>query len=72
MELLHTVNLLLSPLGGGGLFISNTFEGGGGWGLIGDGGVFNLAKKMVSVLHKDRESGKAQVKEVGGHTAEVQ
>ena len=32
--------------GGGGLFISNPFEGKGG-------GLFNLEKTMVSVLHKE-------------------
>ena len=40
-----TVNpLLTSP---GVLFISNPFEGGGGGGLIGNGGLFNLEKMMV-------------------------
>ena len=38
--------------GGGGLIISNTFEGGG---LIETGGLYNLAKKAVSVLHKQLE-----------------
>ena len=48
-----TVNPLLTPLPGGvDLFISNPFEGGGG-GLIGNGGLFNLEKMMVSVLHKE-------------------
>ena len=37
--------------GGGGLIISNTFE----MGLIGTGGLFNLAKTMVSVVHKEEE-----------------
>ena len=59
--LLNTVILLSPP---GCLFISNTFEeglnreGGGG------GGLFNLAKTVVSVLHKALKyklSGKAQV-----------
>ena len=40
----------LSPTGG--LFISSTFEGGG---LIETGSLFNLAKTMVSVLHKGQE-----------------
>ena len=59
-----TVNPLLTPLpGGGDLFISNPFEGGG---LIGNGGLFNLEKMMVSVLHKELQyntiqSGKAQI-----------
>ena len=61
MELLHTVNLLLSPLGEAYLFQTH-LRGGGGWGLIGDGGVFNLAKKMVSVLHKDRECKVARLR----------
>ena len=39
------------PPGGGGLFISNPFKGGGG--LIGNGGLFNFEKMMVSVLHKE-------------------
>ena len=38
-----TVNPLLSPAGG--LFFSNTFEGGGG--LIERGGLFNLAKYIT-------------------------
>ena len=33
----------------GGLFISNTFEGG----IIETGGLFILAKTMVSILHKE-------------------
>ena len=38
------------------------------------GGLFNLEKTMVSVLHlKTRiQSGNAQVQEVGGHEAEDQ
>ena len=44
----------------GGLFVSNTFEGGGGirdggaywrWGV----GLFNLAKMVVLALHKELE-----------------
>ena len=46
----YIVNPLLSPPGG--LFISNTFERGGGLIETGGGGLFNLAKMMVSVLHK--------------------
>ena len=34
-------------------FISNRFEGGGA--LIEMGGLFNLAKKMVSILYKELE-----------------
>ena len=45
----YTVTPLLN--GGGGLIISNTFE----MGLIGTGGLFNLAKTMVSVVHKEEE-----------------
>ena len=44
----YTVTPLLN---GGGLIISNTFE----MGLIGTGGLFNLAKTMVSVVHKEEE-----------------
>ena len=44
-----TVNLLLSPPGA--LFISNLFGDGGEDGRAGVG-LFNLAKTMVSVLHK--------------------
>ena len=39
----------IKPRGGGGL-ISNTFEGGG---PIWEGGQFNLANTMVSVLHEE-------------------
>ena len=41
--------------GGGGLFTSNTFESGSGEGLNRDGGLFNLAKTMVVILHKELE-----------------
>ena len=37
----------------GGLFVSNTFQGGHIW--EGGGGLFNLAKMMVSVLLKELE-----------------
>ena len=47
----RTVNPLLSPPGS--LFISNTFKGGGG--LIETTDLFNLAKTMVLVLHKELE-----------------
>ena len=46
----YTVTPLLNG-GGGGLIISKTFE----MGLIGTGGLFNLAKTMVSVVHKEEE-----------------
>ena len=38
----NTVNPVLSPLGGG-LFFASTFEGG----LIREGGLFNLAKRIT-------------------------
>ena len=48
----YTVNPLLNGGGGGGgLIISNTFE----VGLIETGGLFNLEKTMVSVVHKEVE-----------------
>ena len=76
----HTVNPLLSPWGGGGLFISSPFVGGGGGGLIeaGDllemGGLFNFEKTMASVLHKELEQKveKLKNKNDGGHAAEDQ
>ena len=44
--------------------------------LNGDGGLFNLEKTMVSVLHKKKKnrirSRNAQVQEVGGYAAEDQ
>ena len=59
-----------------GLFISSPFEGGGGeGGLIEAGGLFNLAKTMMSVLHKELEykvEKLSQVQEVLGHEAEDQ
>ena len=67
----------------GGLFISNTLGGGdlveteglfNSTIFVKEGrGLFNLAKTMVSVLHKGLEYRvKAQVQEVGGHAAEGQ
>ena len=55
-----TVNPLLSPL----------FEGG----LIETGGLFNLEKTMVSVVHKELEhkGEKLKIKMVGVHAAEDQ
>ena len=38
-------------------------------GLFERGGLFNSAKMMVSVLHKDLEY---KVKKLGGHAAEIQ
>ena len=63
-------NPLLSPLGGGGLFISITFEVKGGEVFIETGSLFNLAKTIViSSPERTRiQSRKAQVREVGGHT----
>ena len=49
----------INPLGG--LFVSSTFEGGGGGGLLETegflegGGLFNLAKMVVLALHKELE-----------------
>ena len=34
------------------------------------GGLFNLQKKIVSVLHKEREVEKLKNRKVGGHAAE--
>jgi len=47
-----TVNSLFSPppSGGGGVFISTPFE----WEPSREGGLFNLEKTMVSVLHKEQ------------------
>ena len=62
----------------GNLFISSPFEGGlietGGLRERGGGGLFNLEKTMVSVLHRELEY-KAETlknKKVGGHAAEDQ
>ena len=49
----YTVNPLLSPPGD--LSISSTFEMEGLFARGGGGGVFNLAKAMVSVLHRQLE-----------------
>ena len=64
----YTVNPLLKR--GGGLIILNTFE----VSLIGTGGLFNLAKMMVSVLHRELEYKveKLKYKKLGGHAAEDQ
>ena len=48
----RAINPLLSSPGG---LISNTFVGGGG-------GLFNLAKTIVSVLHKELERGVEKLK----------
>ena len=69
----HTVSPLLSSQGGGGLFISSLLRGGG---LIemGGGHIFNLEKRMVSVVHKNLEYKveKLKYKKVGGLAAEDQ
>ena len=69
----------MSPLlssGGGGLFISSLFKGGliEMRGLFERGGVFNLEKRMVSVLHKNLKYKveKLKYKKVGGLAAEDQ
>ena len=67
-------NPLLSPLGS--LFISRPFEGGlntDGGGAYLRGGLFNLEKTTVSVLHKKLgyKVAKFKYKKVGGHAAEV-
>ena len=49
---MSTVNPLLCYPGD---FIPNTFGPGGGEVLMETGGLFNLAKTMVSVLHKELE-----------------
>ena len=52
------------------LFVSSPFEGG----LFERGGLLNLEKTMVSVLHKELEYSmeKLKKKKVGGHPAEDQ
>ena len=61
-----------------GLIYFKHISGGGGLietgGLIESAALLNLAKTMVSVIHKKTriQSGKAQVQEVGGPAAEDQ
>ena len=57
----------------GGLFISNTFER-GIIGTGGRGGLFNLAKTIVSVVHKELEykEEKLKYKKLEEHAAEDQ
>ena len=64
-----TVNPLFS-VHGGLIYFKPTWGGG----LHTDGGLFNLEKTMVSVLHKELEYklGKLKYKKVGGHAAEDQ
>ena len=63
-----TVHPLLSPLG------AYSFQTHLRGSLIETGGLFNLEKTKVSVLHKKTriQSGKAQVWQVGGHAAKDQ
>ena len=76
----HTVNPLLSPWGGGLIYLFQVHLWGGGGGLIeaGDllemGGLFNFEKTMASVLHKELEQKveKLKNKNDGGHAAEDQ
>ena len=65
-----TINPLLSPPRGGAYLFQTHLRGG----LIETGGLFNLEKTMVSVLHKKPriQSGNAQVQEVGDHAADDQ
>ena len=67
----NTVKPLLPPLPEG-LFISSMFDEGLIW--EGGGGVFNLEKTMVSVLHKELKYKveKLKNKKVRGHAAEDQ
>ena len=71
-----TVNPLLSPLGR--IFISSSFGGlfnrDEGSYLRGGGGLFNLEKTIVTVLHKELEYKvrTLKYKKVGGRTAEDQ
>ena len=60
---LYCKSSITSPPGGGALFTSKTFDGGRGGGLNWDGDLFNLAKTMVLILHKELEykMAKAQV-----------
>ena len=70
-----TVNPLLTPLplppGGGGAYLFQTHLEGVGC-LIGNGGLFNLEKTMLSVLHKDLlyKLENLKYKKLGDHAAE--
>ena len=69
----HTVNPLLDPPGRVYSFQTNLIGGGGA--SLRRGGLFDLEKTMVSVLHKKKtriQRGKAQVQEVRGYAAEDQ
>ena len=62
---------------GGGVFISNTFRGGGGLIETGPGereGLIQFTKGggISSPKSTRTQTGKGQVKEVGGHGAQVQ
>ena len=60
--------------GGGGLIYFKPIWGGERGGLIETGGLFNLEKTMVSVLHKELEYEveKLKYKKIEGHAAEDQ
>ena len=67
----------VDPPPGKGLFISNQFDGGAyqrRGAYLRRGGLFDLVKTMVLVLHKKTriQRGKAQVQEVRGYAAEDQ
>ena len=73
----NIINPLLNPRGV--IYFEHNWGGGGlidrEKGLIEGAVLFNLAKTMVSVIHKTKtriQSGKAQVQEVGGPAAEDQ
>ena len=69
----HAVNPLLSPPWGAYLFQAH-LRGGGEGGLMEIGGLFNLEKTMVSVVHKELEYEveKLKYKKNEGHAAEDQ
>ena len=72
---LYCKSSITSPLGGGGAYLPQThLTVGGGRGLNRDGDLFNLAKTMALIPHKELEykMAKAQVQEVGDHAAEDQ
>ena len=73
---LYCKSSITSPLGGGGLiYLKHIWRWeGGGRGLNRDGDLFNLAKTMALIPHKELEykMAKAQVQEVGDHAAKDQ
>ena len=64
----------INPHWGGGLIYFKPIWGGEGGGLIETGGLFNLEKTMVSVLHKELEYEveKLKYKKIEVHAAEDQ